>query len=167
MSRQGKSPLLLHWETCTPSMEITDIQIFDEVWKMVHEFCNGKGKGAKNSINSTSLDLQNHFLSLSNEREMISAISLCLPAMCSGVWWDTCLSFSNWVRALINCASTFESFTTSQCIQLTVDEWSLKGAACVPDSSLHTASMTSHRRKVLPSLSQSLLDVLLLEICFK
>jgi hypothetical protein len=102
--------------------------IADEGRKTVHEFWFGRGKEELKSVSNSSSVLQNHLLSLPNDRDGISVMAFFFPGMCSGVNGDTCFCFMRRLSARSSWSATLDPFAAILLTQLTVGELSLNSA---------------------------------------
>ena len=89
-----------------------------------------------------------------NERDGMSVIALCIPAICRGVNGDAFCNCRRSASARMSCMATTECRDARRSTQWTVGELSLNNATCAPFSDGHTSSITSHSRSS-PAISRS------------
>ena len=89
-----------------------------------------------------------------NERDGMSVIALCIPAICNGVNGEAFWSCRRRASARISCIATIECRDASRSTQCTVGELSLNNATCAPSKDGHTDSITS-QSKSRPAISRS------------
>ena len=105
-------------------------------------------------MSSSLSDLQCHAGLLQKDREGMSAIAMCFPAMCIGVNGQAFCCFACRAIAWTRCSATVKRFEASFVAHLMVGELTLNRGRRFSSRGPQTSSMVSHKR-TRPAISKS------------